>query len=216
VYSNLVSHNARDRSAFIARLTDAVAVDGGVLHLAEECEGYAPMELQSAIAERNYVEAAHRVDQAVRGLLGLDGFRFHFSGTSLALLEPGGLKVERTETERWLGVATVERVWAKSSGQATSRRAPVTDPLGAAPSELRERCRRFLNLDPPGSRATEELVQWAEGSANPLAPLALLSAIGCLVAQRATAPWRSRRVDWTAVEELNGAMVKLLALREPG
>ena len=58
------------RAPFLVRLAKSVG-HGGVLHISEECEGYAPRELQGTIAERDHLATLSRIEQAVRGLLGL-------------------------------------------------------------------------------------------------------------------------------------------------
>ncbi len=174
------------------------------------------MELQRAIADRNRLVVAHRLAQAIRGLVGREGFRFYLSGTSREPIERAGHTIEAVEVERWKGLVTVERVWARRTEE---RSGDPTRP-GDYPSIPAE-------LDAVRAPARRYLEQWQSGagiesapepSTNPLAPLLLLLPMAEALNLRFEDPFSALRLrlvaskpaDWDRIDELNGLMLARL------
>jgi SAM-dependent methyltransferase len=227
VYSNGVSHNAVSRLGFISRLANATAPGAGWLHLAEICEGYAPMELHAAIERRDLLGAEARLRQALAGLLGIGGFRFFFSGTAEEIVESLGLEVHGRELGQWNGITTVERLWCHRVESHPQARIQPGDYMGLSPevADLQRELKSIASRRP--SDIADAAVTFATSSDNPLAPLGLLLAmaavastgfspprarqgVGDRVRRRVRARIRRASVDWEALQDLDDLLVGLL------
>ena len=112
VYCNIMSELATSRRTLAASLTGALREGGGIFY-AEECEGYAPMEIERALAERDVNELFSRLHQLVNGLLGIPRFRFYFAGTAPELFRELGFSVVATDRRCWHELPYVESVWLR-------------------------------------------------------------------------------------------------------
>jgi SAM-dependent methyltransferase len=137
IWCNLMSHNVPSRRDLLTRTRDLL-VDGGWLHYSEACEGYAPRELETAIARRDEREVRTRLQQIVNGLCGRPGFRFFIASTALHDLQRLGYQVTHTEHETWRSLRAVERVWARADSTRPQRH-PIGDrDYGEVPDGLVE------------------------------------------------------------------------------
>jgi protein-L-isoaspartate O-methyltransferase len=112
VYCNVMSHGTRSRCELVRQLVLATKL-GGSLFISEECEGYAPLESERAIQERDERFLRGRLRQVINALLGLTSFRFFASGTMEPILANYGAAVTHTETRDWERLPYLERTWAR-------------------------------------------------------------------------------------------------------
>jgi SAM-dependent methyltransferase len=126
VLCNVMSHHLGSR-CHLARAVAPWLRGGGWLVYAEESEGYGPMEVHRAIARRDRIQLAHRVQQVLNGFTGTPEFRFFVSGTMQALVESIGFAVVGREVGRWNGLVTMERLFCQKTSEASSGSARPVD-----------------------------------------------------------------------------------------
>jgi 2-polyprenyl-3-methyl-5-hydroxy-6-metoxy-1,4-benzoquinol methylase len=216
VYCNVMSHGTRSRCELVRRLVLATK-PGGSLFISEECEGYAPLEAERAILERDERLLRERLRQVINALLGLTSFRFFASGTLGPILANYGAAVTHTETHDWERLPYLERTWARRVKAVQS--APVAHPdYHVLPTSLRDvgdLCRPLL-----GRRLSAHerlLVRQSARSDAQLAPLAMfllmveavdprLSAehlpLTTRLRSRLPATLRRAEPDWPLLDEL--------------
>jgi 2-polyprenyl-3-methyl-5-hydroxy-6-metoxy-1,4-benzoquinol methylase len=112
IYCNAMSHYTPQRGRLVETLVQSLRPDGW-LFISEETEGYAPLEIEKAIRERDSRSLRARLRQVMNGVLGVPTFRFFVSGTLEPLLFACGAEVTRTDTTDWVGLPYLQRSWAR-------------------------------------------------------------------------------------------------------
>lgn len=153
---NLMSHNAEGRVRLLHRLA-TLSEDDGWLVYAEEAQGYAPMEIEAAIANRDVLALRTRLRQLVAGIRGDHGFRFFVAPTARYAVEAVGFEVIKEETSWWRSLPATHRMWCRRSE-------PVPEELIGEDADYVETPRDLLEL-----RASSPSAE------NPLAPLLVLA-----------------------------------------
>jgi 2-polyprenyl-3-methyl-5-hydroxy-6-metoxy-1,4-benzoquinol methylase len=112
IYCNAMSHYTPQRGRLVETLVQSAKPEGW-LFISEETEGYAPLEIEKAIRERDNRRLRARLRQVMNGVLGVPAFRFFVSGTLEPLLFACGAEVTRTDTTDWVGLPYLQRTWAR-------------------------------------------------------------------------------------------------------
>ncbi len=236
VLCNLMSHNARSRRALLARLAE-VAAEGTWLIYSEMTEGYAPLELERAIAARDGRATRARLHQALSGLAGYTSVRFFAFTSALAIIDSLGFDVVKESTTRWHSLPATHTVWCRRrEGEPDRSTSAETGDYEQDPpdlSELRDRTWQVIQARASG-QPTAELhaanATWAAGARNRLAPLMLLvemadHALPSLAAPRGRAPLVVRRgrelihgsdPDWALMDTLFGRFRAAVDANEAG
>jgi SAM-dependent methyltransferase len=200
-WCNIMSHGTRSRIALLEAIRRCLR-DGGGLFYAEECEGYPALELEGALADRDYARVVERVRQGLNGLMGNPGFRFFRSGTFAQLAEALGFAIEEHTTSDWNGLPYVEvfraRVASPHDGHAISVSAD----------------RDYLVL--PGDLAALRADRAAPGPLRVYLDLADSLKISASPGPFERGPsWvrrRLRRPDWARLDEIFAAFVEQLSV----
>lgn len=131
-WCNLMSHNTRSRVELLDAIRGALR-DGGGLFYSEECEGYVPMAIDTAIEERNVAELVQRLRQVNAVINDSEGMRFFVHGTAEPVLVALGFDRISPKTSEWNGLVYQETVQCRVSAPATRVDGPDRDYLGARP-----------------------------------------------------------------------------------
>lgn len=232
ILCNVMSHNGSSRRRLLERLRDAAA-DGAWFLYSEECEGYAPLEIDAAIERRDARALTARLRQVVNGCARRPGFRFYFAASASAVLAELGLAVSVRETSDWNGIPMLERIW--STAADPPRASGGEDPDYAAPEpaliELRHSFERFVgerSRGPLGAATRGEIERLAaagDGRFSPFllymlmvdrVPAALRAAPS--LAERAAgrlSSARGPRLDWAELAEVQRRFVELRGAHTP-
>ncbi len=207
IYCNLMSHSVRSRLGLIGRMAHALSTQGCLIY-AEVAEGYAPFEIQHAIASRNGLELANRIGQMLNGFVRFSGFRFYFASTFRAALEHFGLEITEFRQQSW------EKLPVTLTAKC---RLATGIPLGAGDSEgdylglpddvaqIRKRFDAELSKILGGNFTSQDeigLLQEVRDNINPFAPFLIGLAMAAYVLPRTgwrggpeqPVAWRFRRL----------------------
>ena len=124
ILCNLMSHFGAGRLRLLHRLANLADQDGWIVY-AEEAQGYAPMEIEAAISERNALGLRTRLRQLLAGIRGDHAFRFFVEPSAERALEAFGFEVVKEERTWWRSLPTTQRIWCRRTGS------PPPDPTGA-------------------------------------------------------------------------------------
>ena len=114
VLCNLMSHNGGGRMRLLHRLATLTDEEGWIIY-AEETQGYAPMEIEAAIADRNLLMLRTRLRQLVAGIRGDRAFRFFVAPTARLALEALGFEVMKEEMSWWRSLPASHRIWCRKT-----------------------------------------------------------------------------------------------------
>ena len=95
----------------LATLTD----DAGWIIYAEQTQGYAPMEIEAAIADRNLLMLRTRLRQLLAGIRGDRASRFFVASTATLALEALGFEVVKEEMSWWRSLPVSHRIWCRKA-----------------------------------------------------------------------------------------------------
>ena len=179
ILCNLMSHNGGGRMRLLNRLATLTDDEGWMIY-AEERQGYAPMEIEAAIADRNLLMLRTRLRQLVAGIRGERAFRFFVAPTARPALEALGFEVVKEEMSWWRSLPASHRIWCRKmeSSPASAMRVdvdyvePCKDLL-----ELREHAVRISGAGRHQRRIHGDATNGHAGrmpGENPLAPLLIL------------------------------------------
>jgi len=167
-----MSHYTQQRARLVETLVQS-AKPNGWLFIGEETEGYAPLEIEKAIGERDNRSLRARLRQVMNGILGFPAFRFFASGTLEPLLFACGAEATWSDTTDWVGLPYFQRTWARRVSETIlvdeihGDYTDLPDELG----QLRDVCKPLV-----GRRLTRDerfrLLEFAE-SGGRLAPFAI-------------------------------------------
>lgn len=233
VWCNIMSHNTKSRRALISRLAQPLTAEGCVAY-AEECEGYAPMEIERAIERRDEPMLATRLRQVINGFVGGPGFRFFLAGTAPGLLERQGLEVTDHHVQAWKGLPIVERTFARQRPRQPVAHDDGEDPDYAAPPACLQRLRPQFEWFTSkrgrqrfDARERGEIDALAKREASRLAPFLLFLRMADLALPAFTPDaalaerlgWRLRRVPgrlrpseppWEELADINRTFLELV------
>jgi SAM-dependent methyltransferase len=197
VLCNLMSHFTAARLRLLHRLATRTADNGWIIY-AEEAQGYAPMAIEAAIADRDVLALRTRLRQVLAGVQGDPAFRFFVAPSAGVALHALGFDVANEEFSWWRSLPTTHRIWA--------RRARPTPPAPVGQDA------DYLEL----SNSIRELRSRSASQENPLGPLLILAdlarhALPCLpegidariptLAQRTVDSIVDRGLDWCRIED---------------
>jgi SAM-dependent methyltransferase len=221
VLCNMMSHNVEGRLALLQHLASATQA-GGWLIYAEVAEGYAPLEIESALAERNVHALRARLRQVLSGVIGDASFRFFVAPTVSGPLKSLGFDVVEEDMTWWRSLPVSHRLWCRKRSEGVVCATFGDRDYEEVPANLRQLRSRVHEL--LGARRvrngtlslTSDDERWMAAADNELAPLLLLiemasdvlptgslEQIGGLLpgARRAMDAATSHWVDWPRVEE---------------
>jgi 2-polyprenyl-3-methyl-5-hydroxy-6-metoxy-1,4-benzoquinol methylase len=112
ILCNLMSHTVGSRLRLLHRLATLTDVEGWVIY-SEEVQGYAPMEIEAAIAGRNLLALRTRLRQVVAGMRGDPVLRFFVAPTARGVVEALGFEVVKEETTWWRSLPATHRIWCR-------------------------------------------------------------------------------------------------------
>ena len=178
ILCNLMSHNGGGRMHLLDRLATLTEDEGWIIY-AEETQGYAPMEIEAAIADRNVLMLRTRLRQLVAGIRGDRAFRFFVAPTARLALEALGFEVIKEEMSWWRSLPASHRLWCRKteSPRAGAMRedADYVEPWEDL-LELRQHAARISSADGGPRRIYRDRHVHAclMAEVNPLAPLLTL------------------------------------------
>jgi SAM-dependent methyltransferase len=236
ILCNLMSHNGGGRLRLLHRLATLTNDDGWIVY-AEEAQGYAPMEIQAAIADRDVLMLRTRLRQVLAGIRGDRAFRFFVAPTAGLALEAFGFEVVKEEMSWWRSLPASHRIWCRRRDSVP--RAPVgQDADYIEPSndlvELRAQASRVLSANGHRASLAVDGAQddpWAGSPENRLAPLLLLVEIAAYALPpplgegetrlppavlRAVDSLAHRAVDWERIEDGFARFVDAVDSCSPG
>jgi SAM-dependent methyltransferase len=220
ILCNLMSHNGGGRMQLLHRLATLTDNEGWIIY-AEETQGYAPMEIEAAIADRNVLMLRTRLRQLVAGIRGERAFRFFVAPTARLALEALGFEVIKEEMSWWRSLPASHRIWCRKT-ESSSASAMREDVDYVEPRkdllELREHAGRISSAGGHPRRDYGDGIHADTCSMpgeNPLAPLLILVEMAQyalpplpegsdarlpLYAVRAVDSRTRRAVDWCRIE----------------
>jgi SAM-dependent methyltransferase len=227
IYSNGMSHYTPQRARLVQTLVQSAKPDGW-LFIGEETEGYAPLEIERAIRQRDNRSLRERLRQVINGILGLPGFRFFASGSLESLLVACGAEVTRSDTTDWVGLPYWQRTWARRVDETMEVKTidgdytDLPDELG----RLRDVCKPLVGRELTSDERVR-LLDFAKSEAR-LAPFAIFVLITEVVDSslsvetslmekvRSRGPTRLQRAQpkWERVDDLFAQFRALVAARQ--
>jgi SAM-dependent methyltransferase len=212
ILCNVMSHTGSGRLRLLQRLATLTEDDGWMIY-AEEAQGYAPMEIEAAIADRDLLRLRTHLRQVLAGIRGDHAFRFFVAPSAGAALEALGFAVVKEDMSWWRSLPASHRIWCRKTRSATPAAIGDSEDYVAAPKHLLDLRDRVVG---DGRSALSD---------NPLAPLLILvdlaryalprlpSATDARLAPfalRAVDSRGERAVDWGRVEGLFSQFVDAL------
>ena len=211
ILCNLMSHSVGSRLRLLHRLATLTDLDGWMIY-SEETQGYAPMEIEGAIADKNVLALRTRLRQIVAGIRGDPALRFFVAPTARDAVEALGLEVAKEEMTWWRRSPTTHRIWCR-------RREPPPRALLGADADYLELSADLLGLrssTPSAESQLTPLVVLAELARHVLPPLP--QELGMRLpppALHAVDSLAARDVDWPRIEDGFARFIDALDVARP-
>lgn len=203
ILSNLMSHNGSGRLGLLHRLATLTDDDGWIVY-AEVAQGYAPLEIEAAITDRDVLRLRTHLRQVLAGIRGDHAFRFFVAPSAGGALEPLGFDVVKEEMTWWRSMPASHRIWCRKTRSPTPAAVGDSGDYVVPPRDLLELRERFGDGRSPSSdNRLASLLILAE-LARDVLPALPGGSDGRLpvLALRAVDSWVERTVDWARVEGL--------------
>jgi SAM-dependent methyltransferase len=203
ILCNVMSHTGGGRLGLLRRLATLTDHDGWMIY-AEEAQGYPPMEIEAAIADRDLLRLRTHLRQVSAGIRGDHASRFFVAPSAGAALESLGFEVVEEDVSWWRSLPSSHRIWCRKARSATAAAVGDSDDYVEPPKDLVELRERLRDGRPPSTD-------------NRLAPLLMLTEMAryalphlpaatdtrlAPIALRALDSRAQRAIDWARVEEL--------------
>ena len=219
ILCNLMSHSGGGRMRLLHRLATLTDDEGWIIY-SEETQGYPPLEIEAAVADRNLLMLRARLRQLVAGIRGDHAFRFFVAPTARPALEALGFEVIKEEVSWWRSLPACHRLWCRKteswSASAMRENADYVEPWKDL-EELREHAGAVARAGGHPRRIHGDGDRLADSvsAENSLAPLLILVELAQYVlpslpegsggrlplhAVRAIDSRAGRAVDWCRIE----------------
>lgn len=217
ILCNLMSHNGGGRLDLLHRLATLTDDHGWIIY-AEVAQGYAPLEIEAAIANRDVLRLRTHLRQVLAGIRGDHAFRFFVAPSAGAALQALGFEVVEEEMSWWRSLPASHRIWCRKTRSPTPAVGGESEDYVVPPKDLLASRERMTHT-------------WSSNrdcGDNPLAPLLILAELarevlplpGGTPAQlpalmlRAVDSRAKRSVDWGRVETRFAQFVDAVDRRE--